>query len=1182
MSTQEKAGLLPEDDSENRLSRLPTQEDVTVGEEVPKPVYSNVYGHMDLTGGGLSTQATITADGRVDIDIKGRTSWLQSAFKLPAFKPSSTTEPPPPYVPPSLQKGAGKEIPRLNIVIHVVGSRGDVQPFIALGQVLKRDHGHRVRLATHPTFQLFVEENGLEFFSIGGDPAELMAFMVKNPGLMPGIDALKNGDISRRRFEIAEIVSGCWRSCFEAGDGTGVPVSDQNADLRNFQGTSPPFVADAIIANPPSFAHVHCAEKLGIPLHMMFTMPWSPTQAFPHPLASIGHSNADPGISNYVTYALVEMLTWQGLGDIINRFREKSLGLEPISIVWAPSMIPRMRIPYTYCWSPALIPKPNDWAGHIDISGFYFLSLASDYTPPEDLAAFLAAGPPPIYIGFGSIVVDDPNEMTRLIFDAVRITGQRTLVSKGWGGLGAEELGMPDNVYMIGNCPHDWLFQRVSCVVHHGGAGTTAAGIALGRPTVVIPFFGDQPFWGAMIGKAGAGPNPIPYKQLTAEKLAAAIKHALEPTTLEKAAELGARIRGEQGTEEGALSFQRQLNVDKMRCSLAPERVAVFRLKRTRIRLSALAFTILNTEGLVELEDVKLYRSKEYMTEADPTDPVIGGGVALLGNIEGFIMGFADLSHDLKRGFNTKAPGTRSPRSGSKPSSRASSPASNKTEGVEDGQSRKSISDSSTLVSPRPDTDGASETGLRHRSATVTTARTDFTSSSGISNTGSETRLNPKIDLDAVVSAGKSAAKIFNLGFRAPADFTMAVAKGFHNAPLLYHDETVRESPKVTGIKSGLKAAGMQFGYGFYDGISGLATQPVQGAKKEGAAGAIKGFTKGIGGLILKPAAGVWALTGYTLSGVYKEIQKRFGESVENYIMASRFAQGISEAASCTVAEKDSILRHWKLFEPEFLKKKAARLGLPKPQDQAASPTVATIRKAATMKDVEREDMMSDRSSLESGQAADRARRRQALRDVFRGRSNSSPSRFSRRSLELPVEYEEAIQNSVHETSQGDATEDEMIERALRASMVELQAAEAAGEEEQQAYNRALEASIREAERMLAEQKRRREDLSPNSRLRFSSRTVDVLQQHGRQPPELPGRKPEMEPLDSDEDPDLRAALVESRESYEESIRREQREKSELDMVIEYVKRQSLAESEYSQQKQETSRVEGKNDADTT
>lgn len=232
--------------------------------------------------------------------------------------------------------------------------------------------------------------------------------------------------------------------------------------------------------------------------------------------------------------------------------------------------------------------------------------MASNYTPPDDLAAFLAAGPPPIYIGFGSIVVDDPNHMTQLIFDAVRLTGRRALVSKGWGGLGAEQLGVPEGVFMLGNCPHDWLFQHVSCVVHHGGAGTTAAGIAAGRSTVIVPFFGDQPFWGAMVAKAGAGPRPIPYKQLTAEKLADAIKFALEPATSEKASLLAAIIEAEHGADDGAVSFQNHLNIEKMRCSLDPDRTAVFRIKRTQIRLSALAFAVLNAEGKLGLDDVKL------------------------------------------------------------------------------------------------------------------------------------------------------------------------------------------------------------------------------------------------------------------------------------------------------------------------------------------------------------------------------------------------------------------------------------------------------------------------------------------------------------------------------------------------------------------------------------------------
>jgi UDP:flavonoid glycosyltransferase YjiC (YdhE family) len=157
-----------------------------------------------------------------------------------------------------------------------------VQPFVALGKVLVETYHHRVRLATHPVFQQFVEENGLEFFSIGGDPAELMAFMVKNPGLMPGMESLRSGDVGKRRKGIGEMIRGCWRSCFEAGDGLGVAVtdetveewmnsSDEMSEEARKAAKSKPFVADVIIANPPSFAHIHCAERLGIPLHLMFT-----------------------------------------------------------------------------------------------------------------------------------------------------------------------------------------------------------------------------------------------------------------------------------------------------------------------------------------------------------------------------------------------------------------------------------------------------------------------------------------------------------------------------------------------------------------------------------------------------------------------------------------------------------------------------------------------------------------------------------------------------------------------------------------------------------------------------------------------------------------------------------------------------------------------------------------------
>lgn len=234
------------------------------------------------------------------------------------------------------------------------------------------------------------------------------------------------------------------------------------------------------------------------------------------------------------------------------------------------------------------------------------MSLASSYTPDPELAAFLAAGPPPVYIGFGSIVVEDPNAMTKMIFEAIKIAGVRALVSKGWGGLGGDALGVPEGVFMLGNVPHDWLFQHVSAVCHHGGAGTTAAGIATGKPTVVVPFFGDQPFWGAMVARAGAGPPPIPYKQLTAENLAAALTEALKPETQAKAKDYGLKIKEEKGTEVGGKSFHDQLDIDTMRCTLSPSRIAVWRVKRTQTRLSAFAANVLANEGLLDFADLKL------------------------------------------------------------------------------------------------------------------------------------------------------------------------------------------------------------------------------------------------------------------------------------------------------------------------------------------------------------------------------------------------------------------------------------------------------------------------------------------------------------------------------------------------------------------------------------------------
>lgn len=207
----------------------------------------------------------------------------QAASKRPAYSGLPETKPP-----------VSTFGVKLNIVIQVVGSRGDVQPFLALGNELQQ-HGHRVRIATHNVFADFVQNAGLEFYPVGGNPAALMSYMVKNPSLIPSLKTIMDGEIGRKRTMVADMLEGFWDSCLLSDPVTGVP-----------------FVADAIIANPPSFAHIHCAQALGIPVHMMFTMPWTGTKDFPHPLANLANVSGDRGLANVMSYHLVEWMTWQG------------------------------------------------------------------------------------------------------------------------------------------------------------------------------------------------------------------------------------------------------------------------------------------------------------------------------------------------------------------------------------------------------------------------------------------------------------------------------------------------------------------------------------------------------------------------------------------------------------------------------------------------------------------------------------------------------------------------------------------------------------------------------------------------------------------------------------------------------------------------------------------------------
>lgn len=227
----------------------------------------------------------------------------------------------------------------------------------------------------------------------------------------------------------------------------------------------------------------------------------------------------------------------------------------------------------------------------------------SSYTPEPDLTAFLGAGQPPIYFQLEARAIDS-DSIINLITTAVEKTGQRALISREGGNL-AEMLDRSDKIFMIGNVPHEWLFERVSCVVHHGSFGTTAAAITAGKPTVVVPLFGDQPFWAASIANAGACPPPIPYRNLNTENLTTSILEALKSTIIERASELGNQIHRENGCEAAAMSFHQQLDIERHRCALAPNLNAIWRLKKTDITLSAFAAATLSNEGLLDFNDLR-------------------------------------------------------------------------------------------------------------------------------------------------------------------------------------------------------------------------------------------------------------------------------------------------------------------------------------------------------------------------------------------------------------------------------------------------------------------------------------------------------------------------------------------------------------------------------------------------
>jgi UDP:flavonoid glycosyltransferase YjiC (YdhE family) len=314
------------------------------------------------------------------------------------------------------------------------------------------------------------------------------------------------------------------------------------ADLILFSGTT-------------FFAAFNVAEKLGLPFVQAYLQPVNPTREFPslvYPTRFRGGA-----LFNYATHVVGGQLFWQMLRPQLNRVRREALGLRPLSVMGPFLNMDRRRLPVILGYSPTLLPKPRDWNEAQFVTGFWFMD-EQHYAPPDELAGFLANGPPPVYVGFGSMTGTDPARLTGVTLEALRQSGRRGVLLSGWAGLAEGDL--PDTILRLDAVPHEWLFPRMAAVVHHGGIGTTHTALRAGVPNVVVPFFGDQPFWGDRVHSLGAGPRPVLQGDLTAEHLAEALRAATSDEVMRaRAAEVGRRIQAEDGVGEAVKIVDRYL-----------------------------------------------------------------------------------------------------------------------------------------------------------------------------------------------------------------------------------------------------------------------------------------------------------------------------------------------------------------------------------------------------------------------------------------------------------------------------------------------------------------------------------------------------------------------------------------------------------------------------------------------
>lgn len=408
------------------------------------------------------------------------------------------------------------------ITLLTVGSRGDVQPFCAIAHQLIAK-GHDVTIAASFNFADFVKQQNIHFAPIAGDFKQLLS--------SPEGMKLLEGDTGANLIDddlLWQQFSDAWRAC-------------QSCDL--------------LVFSPLALWGYHIAEALRVPAVLATAVPVAATREFPFLQFTERTDSWIKGKLNRFSYQAISTLIWRRRAALTNRFRTEVLNLPKLPWLGAryrrnppPFLAP---LPVVHCFSGSAIAPASDWGETVHQAGYCFLDTADDFTPEPDLQQFLEDSPKPFYFGFGSMISPNSEQLTQTILSAVEKAEQRAILCSGWGAIKQHDL--PSSIYLLEKAPHDWLFPRVAGAIHHGGAGTTAATLRAGIPSIVVPFFGDQPIWGKLLEQLGVSPATHPQDELDSNELAMNLRAIAENGAYQlQAQKLQAQIKTENGAEKAA------------------------------------------------------------------------------------------------------------------------------------------------------------------------------------------------------------------------------------------------------------------------------------------------------------------------------------------------------------------------------------------------------------------------------------------------------------------------------------------------------------------------------------------------------------------------------------------------------------------------------------------------------